>query len=110
MPALIRRVHGSGDSVDAIINDFFKEHGEAAGVTRMAVKRTLNDPTFAVREIRSPYTSQRRFVLPAVLTQFDLENTPLPDPPVAKPKPKSKKGSDGNGGQASLLKAFKPLA
>jgi hypothetical protein len=125
MPALIKRVHGTADSIDAIIADFHKDHGEAAGVSRMAVKRTLNDTAFVVRETRAPYPSQRRFVQPDVLAEHGLEDTPLPaaPPPVAKSKaavvktktagkskPKAKKVADQGGAQATLLSAFKPLS
>ena len=113
VPHLIRRVHGTADSIDAIVSDFHKEHGEAAGVSRQTIKRTVVDSGFAVRETRAPYPSQRRFVRPAILKKFELENLPMPAPPptAAKSKPKGKKSNDATvAPKATLLNAFKPLA
>jgi hypothetical protein len=66
-PSLIRRVHGTPDSIDAIVEDIANEH---TSLSRAEIKRAVNDTTFSTREVREPYKTTRRFVLPSV--RFDL--------------------------------------
>lgn len=76
MPELLRLVHGSAAGLEKLVADFCANH---TSVTKAAVTRVLKDPTFSVREIRSPYRRNRRFVPEATLKKWGLV-LPLPQP------------------------------
>lgn len=53
-----------------------------------AIYRKMKDESFVVKELRAPYHKSRWFVRPEVLKELNMEDLPLPDPPVAKEAPK----------------------
>ncbi len=78
-------VHGNRDGIEKIVADFVT--GNVGKVSKAAVevaiscrsgltaKRKLKDPTFCVKEVRSPYKFSMRFVLPEVREEACLYNT-----------------------------------
>jgi len=85
MPELIKLVHGSLRSADRLVAEFSGAH---ADVTKAAVSRLVKDKegSFCVREVRAPYTKQRRFVVAQVLETHNLTGLALPEP-IAVTKP-----------------------
>jgi hypothetical protein len=89
-PALITLVHGTLLGTDALIGKFL-EAAEHKKVTKAALTRLLKDSAFCVREIREPYTQQRRFVNQSVLEEYSLLDLPMPE--ADKPSKKTKKAA-----------------
>jgi hypothetical protein len=82
LPELIKAVHGSCLNVSAIATEFCKKHPDDE-LTKASVSRVVNTKEFCVRELRSPYKLQRRFVLPSLLLEHGLSDLPLPEPKEA---------------------------
>lgn len=87
-PELIKMVHGSLISADRAAAEFTAAHAE---VTKAAVSRLIKDPAFCVREVRAPYTKQRRFVQAEMLATHNLTDLPLPEPIVVEKAHKAPK-------------------